>query len=64
MIYSNEKDQKQGSCDESATSDEDQAQNYFRKQQEELEVLTANEVENELNCCSDNEYDTDQVDEN
>ena len=65
LVYSNEKDQKQGSCEGSATSDEDNAESYFRsKQEEELEVLTANEVNNALNCYSDNEYDTDQMDQN
>ena len=65
LVYSNEKDQKQGSCEESATSDEDNAESYFRsKQEKELEVLTANEVNNALNCCSDNEYDTGQMDQN
>ena len=65
LVYSNEKDQKQGSCEGSAASDEDNAESYFRnKQQEELEVLTANEVNNVLNWRNDNEYDTDHMDQN
>ena len=55
----------QFSYEGSATGDEDNAESYFRNtQEEELEVLTANEVNNALNCCSDNEYDTDQMDQN
>ncbi|CAF4535520.1 unnamed protein product [Rotaria sp. Silwood2] len=65
LIHNNEKDQKRGSYEESTSSDEDDAENYFRKQQdEELEDLKADEVDNALTCCSDNEYDTDQMDQN
>jgi hypothetical protein len=49
----------------SASSDEDNAEDYFRTQQnEELEDLKADEVDNALNCCSDVEDDMDQMDEN
>jgi hypothetical protein len=46
----------------STSSDEDAAEDYFRiEQDQELEDMKVNEIDNALNCCSDDEYDLDQL---
>jgi len=53
---SNEKDKTQGSDTESSSSDEDNAGDYFREQQDqELEEIKADEIDNALNSGSENE---------
>ncbi len=42
-----------------ASRDEDDANDYFMVQQNQLiDDLKAEEIENVINCCSDDEYDT------
>ena len=49
---------------QTTSSDEDNAEDYFREQQDqELEDLKGDEVDNALNCCSDNEYDSAEMDQ-
>ncbi|CAF4841424.1 unnamed protein product, partial [Rotaria sp. Silwood2] len=64
LIHNNENDQKQASYEQSTSSDEDDAENYLRKQHdEELGDLTADEIDSALNCSSDDEYATHQMDQ-
>jgi hypothetical protein len=46
----------------STTSDDHDADDYFKiQQEEELEDMKADEVDNALNFYSDNDYDSDQT---